>query len=92
MQEYFYTLADGLTGMLRGSEVYTCAFSGEDSDFVRFNRSAVRQPGTIAQRSLYLDLIDGRRHAAGDIALSGDLESDQARLTDLVHGLREKLP
>ncbi len=92
MQDYFYTLADTLSSLLRGQEVYTCAFHGEDSDFVRFNRSAVRQPGSITQRVLSLDLIDGQRHAAGDIALSGDAEIDQARLADLVKGLREKLP
>jgi predicted Zn-dependent protease len=92
MQEYFYTLADTLTTLLHGQEVYTCTFHGEDSDFVRFNRSAIRQPGTVAQRILSLDLIDGRRHAPGDIALSGDLEIDHARLIDLVKGLREKLP
>lgn len=92
MQEYFYTLADMLTTLLQGQEVYTCTFRGEESDFVRFNRSAVRQPGTVLQRFLSLDLIDGRRHAAGDLALAGDLDIDQTRLTDLVQGLRDKLP
>lgn len=92
MQDYFYTLANTITALLHGQEMYTCTFRGEDSDFVRFNRSAVRQPGTVNQRFLNLDLIDGRRHAAGDITLSGDQEIDCARLTDLVAGLREKLP
>jgi predicted Zn-dependent protease len=92
MQEYFYTLADRISALLQGQEVYTCTFRGEDSDFVRFNHSAVRQPGTVSQRFLSLDLIDGRRHAAGDIALSGDLELDRSRLTDLVQELRHKLP
>ena len=39
MQEYFYTLADAITTLLKGDEVYTCTFHGEDSDFVRFNRA-----------------------------------------------------
>jgi predicted Zn-dependent protease len=92
MQAYFYTLADMLTTLLHGQEVYTCTFRGEESDFVRFNRSAIRQPGTVLQRSLSLDLIDGRRHAAGDLALSGELEFDRTRLTELVQELRDKLP
>ena len=50
MHEYFYTLADAITALLKGDEIYTCTFRGEDSDFVRFNRSAVRQAGTVAQR------------------------------------------
>lgn len=92
MQEYFYTLADMLTTLLRGHEEYTCSFRGEDSDFIRLNRSAVRQPGTVAQRFLSFDLIDGKRHAAGELALSGDLELDRERVTGLVQALRDKLP
>ncbi|MCZ6875385.1 MAG: metallopeptidase TldD-related protein [bacterium] len=92
MQDYFYALADLITALLYGQERYTCTFHGEDSDFIRFNRSAVRQPGTVTQRVLSGDLINGQRHTAGDIALSGDLEMDRDRLGDLITGLREKLP
>ena len=92
MQDYFYTLADTISALLHGQEAYTCTFHGEDSDFVRFNRSVVRQPGTVAQRVLSLDLIAGQRHTAGEMALSGDLETDRSRLTRLITDLREKLP
>ena len=50
MQDYFYTLADAITALLKGDEVYTCTFRGEDSDFVRFNCSAVRQAGTASSQ------------------------------------------
>ena len=92
MQEYFYALADAITARLQGDEVYTCSFHGEDSDFVRFNRSAVRQPGTVMQRALSLDLIQGRRHAAGEVALSGDVVTDQARIDQVLTSLRGTLP
>ncbi len=92
MQDYFHALADTITAHLRDREVYTCTFRGEDSDFVRFNRSAVRQAGTVRQRALSLDLIEGRRHATGSVALSGDLQQDGDRLTRLLEGLREQLP
>ena len=92
MQEYFYQLADHLTGLIRGSEVYTCSFSAEDSDFVRFNRSAVRQAGTVTQRYLSLSLIDGMRHSGASITISGDFALDCAQAARLVSGLREKLP
>jgi predicted Zn-dependent protease len=92
MQEYFYALADAITASLHGDEFYTCTFRAEDSDFVRFNHSAMRQAGTVAQRFLTLDLIHGRRHAAAEVGLSGDVESDCARVSQLLTGLREKLP
>jgi predicted Zn-dependent protease len=66
-------------------------FHGEESDFVRFNRSAIRQPGTVIQRALSLDLIDGKRHAASHVGLAGDLDIDTARVATLVAGLRDKL-
>ena len=92
MQDYFYTLADTLTGLCQGNEVYTCTFRGEDSDFIRFNHSAIRQAGTVVQRFLNLDLMRGQQHASADIALSGDLEEDRTRLTQRLTSLREQLP
>ena len=92
MQDYFYTLADTITALLQGDEVYTCTFRGEDSDFVRFNRSAIRQAGTVAQRFLSVDLIRGQRHAAADVALSGTLEEDRAHLEQVIEELRGQLP
>lgn len=92
MQDYFYTLADAITALLQGDEVYTCTFRGEDSDFVRFNRSAVRQAGTVMQRFVALDLIRGQRHATAEVALAGNLEEDRAHLAQAVAELREQLP
>ncbi|MBI4526393.1 MAG: TldE/PmbA family protein [Deltaproteobacteria bacterium] len=92
MQRYFYELADFVTSLLRGEEIYTCAFSAEDSDFVRFNRSAVRQAGTVSQRFLTLDFIHNIRHAPGTVTLSGNLALDRERVANLVGALREKLP
>ena len=92
MQDYFHALADTITAHLQGQEVYTCTFRGEDSDFVRFNRSAVRQAGTVRQRTLSLDLIEGQRHAAGNVALSGNLQQDNGHVIRLLERLRGQLP
>jgi predicted Zn-dependent protease len=92
MQEYFYQLADHLAALLRGHEAYMCSFSAEDSDFVRFNRSAVRQAGTVMQRYLSLSLIDGARHSEGTVTVSGDFALDCEQAARLLTGLREKLP
>lgn len=92
MQEYFYRLADELTTLLRGTEVYLCTFSGEESDFVRLNRNAIRQAGTVTQRFLSLTLIDGLRHASGTLSLAGSLDVDRPRLVTLLTTLRAQLP
>ena len=92
MQDYFNTLVDAVSACLRSQESYTCTFRAEDSDFVRFNRSAVRQAGTVRQRFLNLDLVKGRRHAGAGITLTGDSEQDRARLIRLTEELRQQLP
>jgi predicted Zn-dependent protease len=92
MQQYFYDLAGFLGSRIQGTEQYKCWFSGEASDFVRFNRSVIRQPGHVRQITLSLDLIDGLRHAGSAISLSGDLASDRALLERVVDQLRAQLP
>jgi predicted Zn-dependent protease len=90
VQEYFHEIADRLTAALRGDEVHLTSFSAEDSEFVRWNRGAVRQAGSVAQRYLIVDLALGRRHASGMITLSGDPGLDGPRLDALLADLREK--
>ncbi len=90
MQTYFNQLADAITSQLTGDEVMTCSFHAEDSDFVRFNKSEVRQAGSVQQRELELDLISGQRHCAGSVTLSGDLEEDLGRAKRLLADLRDK--
>ncbi len=91
MQEYFADLADFLTSLLSGNEISTCSFAAEDSDFVRLNRNAIRQAGSVSQRTLSCDLIEGLRHASGELALSGDLALDRLRLASFIEQLREQL-
>lgn len=90
MQTYFHHIADALQAALQGREVYTAGFSAEDSDFVRFNKSAVRQAGHVRQRGLGLDLIEGARHASGSLTLSGVLEDDAPRVQRLMRELRQQ--
>ncbi|MBW2280016.1 MAG: TldE/PmbA family protein [Deltaproteobacteria bacterium] len=89
MQDYFRDVAAELGSLLRGDEVFTCSFAGEDSDFVRFNRGAIRQAGSVSQRSLGIDLIEGRRHVGGRVSLVGHLDEDRATLARAVERFRE---
>ena len=91
MESYFYTIADRLQQLLSGEEVYTAWFEGEISNFVRFNRALVRQPGSVAHQYLNVDLIRDRHHANKTITLSGDLNVDGERLKRAIESLREKL-
>ena len=92
MQQYFNELAAFLSGRLQGKERYKCWFAAESTDFVRFNRSAIRQPGHVRQIVLTLDLIDGLRHANSRLALAGAMAADRDLLEGTMQQLRAQLP
>jgi predicted Zn-dependent protease len=91
MEDYFHDLAKTLDGLVVAGELYTASFSAEASDFVRMNRGRVRQPGSVAQRYLEIDLVRGAKHASLRLSLAGDVAVDRERLRAGVAGLRAAL-
>ena len=92
MESYFHDLAALLDGLIETGETYTASFSAESSDFVRMNRGKVRQPGSVVQRYLDIDLIRGARHATCLVSLSGDIHADRAAIASAVAATRAALP
>ena len=92
MKRGFHQLTDTLQTRLRGQERFLACFSGERSEFVRFNHARVRQAMHVEQRHLSVHLIDGRRHITAGVTLSGHAATDEERLVALVDALRERLP
>ena len=89
-QTYFDELVGAAISRLRGDEVLMANVSGERTDFVRFNGGDVRQAGTVEQRTLSIDLIEGARHVGGSIQLTGDRSVDDARVSRLLEQAREQ--
>ena len=92
MKDFFYRCINDLSATLSAGEVLLGCYDGEQSDFVRFNRSQIRQPGSVTQREMSLRLIDGRRHISSSISLTGDPKVDQPKLSDMLETLRGDLP
>ncbi len=90
MQNYFYELSEALFEQLQGDEQLLLSFEGEDSDFVRLNNNMIRQAGCVSQRSLCLDLIEGKRHAEACVELAGDKQQDIKQLTETLKKLRKQ--
>jgi len=88
MQNDFFELSDTLFKKLNADEKLLLSFSGEDSDFVRLNHNKIRQAGCVSQRTISLDLIQGKRHAEAQIELSGDSQQDIEQLTNILQKLR----
>lgn len=91
-EAYFHDVAAAIERALRPGEFYTATLSAEMSEFVRFNRGKVRQPGAVSQAYLDVDLVIGARHATQRLVLTGDLQRDAAAIDASLRGLREVVP
>jgi len=91
MREHFFSLIDSLVTGLGGDEVLLASFSGEESDFVRFNHAKVRQAGSVRQGYVLLELIGRQRHVRSTVGVAGEAETDLPRLTETLTALRERL-
>lgn len=92
MQYVFFDLVDQACAQLRGDEVLLANFSGEQSDFVRFNQARVRQPMSVRQAQLELSLIKGERRDSTTLPLTGRLDHDSSAVSLALDGMRRDLP
>ena len=92
MREAFERAAKAAFERLKGDEVCSLHFEGEESHFVRFNKAAVRQAGKVRQMRLGLQLIRGSRQMQGSITLSGEEAEDRAQVGRMLGELRRALP
>ena len=88
MRDYFESLAGHVEGLARAPEVIVSRLSAEESDFIRFNRSAVRQATAVKQVTWALSLVRGAKRIDASVSLSGDLRADRDTLASLVASLR----
>ena len=91
IHNYFQNVTSYANGLVQGNEILLCNLVAEDSTFVRFNNARVRQPGSVLQYLFSFRLIQGKKHCATEIMLSGDFEQDKAQISSIFTSLREKL-
>ncbi len=91
MQTYFNQIADHLHTLTQTSETFLAYLSGEESNFVRFNKNAVRQAGSVKQMLLTVSLIARHRRADARITLMGEFAHDRAALAATMSALRQTL-
>ncbi|ROZ72429.1 metallopeptidase TldD-related protein [Ramlibacter sp. WS9] len=92
MRPYFEHLADAICQPVAGIDRVTLYYSAEVSDFIRFNRAAVRQATHVSQRYGSVSVVAGARQATGRISLSGDAAADVQSLLAERDLLIEQLP
>lgn len=90
--ENFEALADAVCAEARIGERSSLLLKAEASDFIRFNRAAVRQATQVLQAHATVALTRGQRRAEARVTLSGRRDDDIATLRAELAGLRALLP
>ena len=88
MRDDFEDLARFIDSLARPGEVLISRFAGEESDFIRFNKSAVRQATAVRQASWNISLIRGLKRIDAKTSVPGRRDADRDVLRALVDELR----
>ncbi|HUJ00424.1 MAG TPA: metallopeptidase TldD-related protein [Usitatibacter sp.] len=91
MRGYFEEIAAHVDTLARPGEVIISALSAEESDFIRFNRSLVRQATAVRQAAWTISLIRGGKRLDVRVSVAGSLAEDKPALSALVADLRHSL-
>jgi predicted Zn-dependent protease len=91
MKQYFHDLAAHIDTLAKPGEIVISLLAAEESDFIRFNKSAVRQAMAIRQVHWTLSLIHAGRRLDARVTLAGRLAADRDTLGALVRELRSAI-
>lgn len=90
-ESYFYELVDDVTKKLHKGEVLLCYTTGEESDFIRFNKGKIRQPGSVSQCFILMHLICSQKHTNDSFPLTGNREDDLSRSLESLDIMRKNI-
>ena len=90
MEKVFNLLNEHLFGLLRNEEYLTISFSGEHSQFIRFNNALIRQTGLVDDANIGLKFIANGRTCHGAFTVSGNQNIDFQRGKDEIDRMRKE--
>jgi predicted Zn-dependent protease len=91
-EQVFEEAAETAFAGLGPGQQLTLNFSAEDTDFLRFNRSRVRQASAVEQATLEFELMLGRQHESRTINLSRNRELNRAAVLEALATLQGVVP
>ena len=91
MEQLFNQLSEKLLKNLDADEHMKVSIDGENSQFVRFSQSKVRQAGLVDDTSLSISLIKDGRTCSGSFTLTGNSETDEKTAYMELERMREEV-
>jgi len=91
MEQLFNQLSEKLLKSLDADEHMKVSIDGENSQFVRFSQSKVRQAGLVDDASLSISLIKDGRTCSGSFTLTGNTKTDEKTAYMELERMREEV-
>jgi len=91
MEQLFNQLSETLLNNLQNGEDLKLTIGGENSQFVRFSRSKVRQSGLVDDARLSIVLINNERTCHGSFTLTGNITGDEETAIEELNRLRDEV-
>ena len=88
MNNYFNKLNNFIFSLLSDNEIVKVGLWGESSQFIRLNNSKIRQTGLVDDLSYSICLIHNKKQVAASSTITGDFQSDQLKLSNILSSLR----
>ncbi len=91
MEQLFNQLSEILLKSLDADEHMKVSIDGENSQFVRFSQSKVRQAGLVDDASLSISLITDKRTCSSSFTLTGHSKTDEKTACRARERMREEV-
>ncbi|MFK8011466.1 MAG: TldD/PmbA family protein [Marinicellaceae bacterium] len=91
MENYFNQISQYILSKKQSDEEVTVTLSGEKTQFVRFNKSKIRQSTDVNQLNLSLAIQKDEKEYSYNFSITGKLTNDQNKVDDIYETCRTRM-
>tara|TARA_B000000557_G_scaffold178932_1_gene145938 strand:- start:655 stop:1977 length:1323 start_codon:yes stop_codon:yes gene_type:complete len=91
MKDNFFYICDEIMKKRNEDEDFILSFSGEKSQYIRFNNAKVRQTGCVDDANLYINFIKNNRSCKFSLSFQGDHSTDLNNVLNCIEMMRNEI-
>ena len=91
MKDTFYYICDETIKQLKDDEELIISFSGESSQYIRFNNAKIRQTGCIDDANIFLNFIKNNRSCRSSFSFKGKKVIDLKNILYQIEKMRNEI-
>ena len=91
MKDKFFYICDQVIKKLNNDEDLIISFSGESSQYIRFNNAKVRQTGCIDDGNIFINFIKNNRSSKISLSFQGEESIDLKNILNHIEKMRNEI-